>query len=855
MIFLYYFPDGKTGAKRPKATIGGFLGCGGKSVDAIEYYTKEVQELEAEISQSRARLHSLKPTNYGWISFDRISYAHATGMQLAKGLPMELKTKSADTPIIQMSPSPKDIIWSNLAQNQHVRNTKRFVGTIIFVTFTITWTIPLGLLSAAANLKNIVKIWPQSAHFLASNQFVSGLIQSWLSPIIMAIFFFLLPKLLRLLSQQQGSLTESSLDRQVLGKLYLFFIFNNLFAFTISGCVLSTFGQLREEIYSGEATPQTLWNDVYKNLNIIAENLADVSNFWINYVSLRGLGIILDLAQIVALVTITLRKVFTHPTPRQLREFTRPPDFDYPLFYNILLFFFTVGLLYSVVAPLMLPFTLFYFVLCTMVFRYLLMYVYTTKIETGGQIWRVLFNRLIASTVIFQLVMLGVLNLKGGHWQSIALIPLPFASIAFKFVCKNQFDSKIYYYIPRDGHDGIESRKDGSGKHRLSQRFGHPAFYSELATPMVHANVKHLLPEVYNSRARETSKTITSGLTRKTSTRKLEVINGINGGNDIKFQAIEQSELEVDDSREGISGAYKFDEGDQLLENAAAPAIHGALPTRDTSFASTATAHRPSSHQSSYPTAISPESPNSRAYSPAAPSTPGSIRGREYISPPREYMPTPSPNRSNPASPTALSLLLPGNTEYYSTDHGHAQNDPSLAEAEVIELERMQGGGMDSRWSEKEEVEAGSTSPYGIDANNQLGEDYTAYGADSPHSLAQNIHPGANEFYSSQFSSDYGYQAFSEPQPPTLVYDEPQEAVDQYGLPVSQNHLTRSMTLPASQQPHEPERSWTQPLQGSESLQVPTGSTGGDGNRLSDTGLGGPYDRSQYGGGYFSNNE
>lgn len=141
-----------------------------------------------------------------------------------------------------------------------------------------------------------------------------------------------------------------------------------------------------------------------------------MSTYWVSYVSLKGLGVIVDLAQIAALVTITLRyvmilkkiiyiyiyrvndvilekhlqiqvhasckvkekKIYTTDMVKQRfillhLEFTRPPVFDYPLYYNVLLFFFTVGLLYSVIAPLVLPFTLLYFLLATVVFKYLLM--------------------------------------------------------------------------------------------------------------------------------------------------------------------------------------------------------------------------------------------------------------------------------------------------------------------------------------------------------------------------------------------------------------------------------------------------------------------------------------------------
>jgi len=37
--------------------------------------------------------------------------------------------------------------------------------------------------------------------------------------------------------------------------------------------------------------------------------MTDVSTYWVNYVSLKGLGVIVDLAQIFVLLTVTLRFV------------------------------------------------------------------------------------------------------------------------------------------------------------------------------------------------------------------------------------------------------------------------------------------------------------------------------------------------------------------------------------------------------------------------------------------------------------------------------------------------------------------------------------------------------------------
>lgn len=42
-------------------------------------------------------------------------------------------------------------------------------------------------------------------------------------------------------------------------------------------------------------------------------------------------------------------------------------------------------------------------------------------------------------------------------------------------------------------------RSDHSGN-RIANRFGHPALHSELYTPLLHANMAALLPEVYRGR-------------------------------------------------------------------------------------------------------------------------------------------------------------------------------------------------------------------------------------------------------------------------------------------------------------------------------------------------------------------
>lgn len=521
-------------SKRPRHMIG--EGCSGEKVDSINYYTTQIQRYEEEINHEREIMKEKKAINYGFISFTNIADAHSVAKKL------EGKVRIGE-PEIMLAPWPKDILWRNLTMTNALRKTRRLIGYGIFILLCFSWLGPLTILTSVAQIDNLVEIAPFT-EFLYSYDFVTGIIEAWMSPLIMAVFFAILPNLLRLLSKYQGKLTKSSLDRSVLSKLYLFFIINSIIIYTMSSTALDLFAKIKATINAGN----TDFKDFYKVikeeefLDQLADSLIKVSTFWINYISLRGVGAIFDLAQIISLIITNVKRFFVRPTPRNLKEFSRPPDFDYPVYYNIHLFFFTIGILYSVIAPLILFFCFTYFSLASLVYKYQLMYVFTTKIETGGTFWRVVFNRLIVSLIFWQTVMIGVMNLKGAHIHSVALFPLPFIAILIKVICSKRFDAPIRYHVPKKSDPESYNGSFNNSHHddKISNRFGHPAFSAELITPMVHSNVKHLLREVYNGRIDETQ------IRRSGTIRTMSMIKS-DRNQMFNIQTIDEKELNWDD--------------------------------------------------------------------------------------------------------------------------------------------------------------------------------------------------------------------------------------------------------------------------------------------------------------------
>ncbi len=98
--------------------------------------------------------------------------------------------------------------------------------------------------------------------------------------------------------------------------------------------------------------------------------------------------------------------------------------------------------------------------------KYLILYVFVTKTESGGMFWRVLFNRFVFGTVLANLIVFLIVFMRGNadHVQAYAVAPLPFLMIAFKFYCSRAFDDEMHYYTtddvrPRPGRGRCRRRR------------------------------------------------------------------------------------------------------------------------------------------------------------------------------------------------------------------------------------------------------------------------------------------------------------------------------------------------------------------------------------------------------------
>lgn len=470
----------------------------GQKVDAIEYLTQRIRQLELEVKEVRQSVDKRNTMPYGFASYSEISEAHAIAYAARK--------KKPEGTTIKLATRPNDIIWDNMPLSAASRGRRRFLNNLWIAVLTFLWIAPNSMIAIfLVSLSNLGLVWPAFETQLQTNNVFWQIVQGVASPAVTSIVYLLLPIVFRRLAIRSGDQTKTGRERHVLAKLYSFFVFNNLIIFSLFSAIWSFITAVVDKTSQGEDG----WKAIVSAQpgNTFLSSLCNISPFWITWLLQRQMGVAIDLAQLWQLLWGFLKRRFSSPTPRELIELTAPPTFDYASYYNYLLFYTTVALCFGCIQPLVLPAAAIYFTIDVILRKYMILYVFVTKTESGGMFWRVLFNRFIFGIILANLVAFLIVFVRGNsnHYQSYVIAPLPFLQLIFKYYCAHTYDDKIRYFTTRNVMANPEAGMDIASKEimrsdRLSSRFGHPVLYKPLITPMVHAKAQNILASIYSGR-------------------------------------------------------------------------------------------------------------------------------------------------------------------------------------------------------------------------------------------------------------------------------------------------------------------------------------------------------------------
>jgi hypothetical protein len=472
-------------------------------VDAIDYLTERIAKLETQIKDVRESVDMRNPMTYGFASYTHIEDAHAVAYATRK--------KGPGGCDVYLAPKPHDLLWQNLAMSRRTRRIRRFWDGVWIVLFTIAFIIPNILTSVfLSDFNHLAVVWPAFRTNLEANPTGWAIAQGVFAPLVQTLMYMGVPVVFRRLFTHSGDVSRTSRERHVTARLYAFFVFNNLVVFSVFGSAWRFVAGVIA------AHDQGVWQAIQDGhlFTKVMTGLCNVSTFWLTWQMQRNLGAAIDLSQAWIFTWSYFQRKFFSPTPRQLIELSAPQPFPYADYYNNYLFVATVGLCMGTLQPIILPVTAFYLAMDCIFKKYLLQYVFITKTESGGRFWKLLVNRMLFAVLLGNAIIALVVGSQGvGSIDTAvrngdmlyAMIPLPLILLGFKLYCRRAYDHKLVYYstIPYSDLEGSQHPDHPKAKRnqKVASRYGHPALYKKLITPMVHAKSQHLLKEIYSNRA------------------------------------------------------------------------------------------------------------------------------------------------------------------------------------------------------------------------------------------------------------------------------------------------------------------------------------------------------------------
>ena len=346
-------------------------------------------------------------------------------------------TLAASTPLwtkasewkVERAAEPKGVAWTKLGIQKHVAFVTSVVVFVALSAFLLLWIVPVTAIQAVANLEALAQIpafsflreWVKSDFA----QFVQGM----LPQVILTVFLALVPILIRLAVGFERIPNAGLLEKKVRDWVCFFYIVSNFLYVVMAGSLLEKLDEIRNN-------PQL--NTI---IDILGTTIPAQATFLMGYILFNGcVGFPVSLLNIGRLVLRPLLKMLGAKTERKELNADASGVF-YPYFSNYaraqMIAF--IGLIYSNIAPLILPVTAMYFGIAFVTQKFLIMYSTVPIFESGGTLFPGAWYTTLIALYVHQLSLVGVLGLKKAPVQSFIMLVLFFASLALAVYLRKSF--------------------------------------------------------------------------------------------------------------------------------------------------------------------------------------------------------------------------------------------------------------------------------------------------------------------------------------------------------------------------------------------------------------------------------
>ena len=406
----------------------------GKKVDRIYYVRRELARLNLEIETDQNDVERFPFMNSAFIQFNHQVAAHMACQSLSHHVPKHMTPR-----IVEISPD--DVIWDNMSIRWWERYLRTGIVLAICMGLIILYAIPVTFTSLLSKISTLSSF--KAFEWLNEiPDVIISVIEGILPPTMLAIILALVPVIFRVLVKQQGVPTGTARELGVQQWFFAFLFIQVFFVVTITGGLTAFISNIAENP-----------NQIVSSL---AQNLPKASNYFFNYLLVQALSnSASSLLQVAPLLMwFVLAPILDSTARAKWRRQTTLQYVQWGSFFPPFTNFAVIGIIYSVIAPLILAFMLIIYGIFWIVWRYNVLYVYQFRIDTGGLLFPAAVNQLFVGLYVMELCLVGFFLISRDESgqavcipQAMIMIVALLCTVLYQWLLNGAF-KPLFQYLP-----------------------------------------------------------------------------------------------------------------------------------------------------------------------------------------------------------------------------------------------------------------------------------------------------------------------------------------------------------------------------------------------------------------------
>ncbi|KAL8667993.1 MAG: hypothetical protein Q9168_007139 [Polycauliona sp. 1 TL-2023] len=443
--------------KRPTHRLKPIIG---KKVDTINWCRSELERLIPKIDalQATHRAGNGKFIPSVFVEFHTQAEAQAAFQSLTHHQALHMSPRFIGI-------NPDEVIWKNLKitwASRVVRNIMTITFVILLIVF---WSIPVGFVGILSNIKSLIALAPFLSFLNKIPPVIFGVVQGLLPVVLLAVLMALLPIILRLMAKMGGAPSLSAVELRTQN---FYFAFQVVQVFLITTLTSAASASVTSIICKPMDAP-----------NLLAKNIPKASNFYLSYFVLQGLtissGAVLGIA---GLVIFKLLGKFLDTTPRKMyKRWSTLSALGWGTVFPVYTNLTVIAITYSIIAPLVLGFATVGLYLIYLAYRYNLLFVFHSRIDTQGLVYPRALQQTTTGAYLAIVCLIGLFGIQAAPGPLVLMVIFLIFVVLFHISLNSALDP-LLKYLPKSleaeeqsllaAEDGVVAAPHSSGTEKAS---------------------------------------------------------------------------------------------------------------------------------------------------------------------------------------------------------------------------------------------------------------------------------------------------------------------------------------------------------------------------------------------------